>query len=589
MPTHRRRSLGLAAALWSAACLEETVEPQGQFGRPIPLATGDGSALPRLAFIDEGCPADAPPGGCPGMGPDGCRTLLVDSLAPLTALRDPDRREGSGPALSRECLALRAAGGLAAPEVSSADLAAAVTRFRFADVPLLRAPAAGENGWTWTAGDEDVAVEPGGVLGGNVLRQFAIRIRDPVDDPPTLTFYGEFPGTETDLADQGRAFLPLQFPGRLLGRDVGDHCDIGGSDCSVGGFDLSQSREQIALEPTRMVMDACIASPPCAVRWDQDPFDAFAIGECRARQGPDADTACVPPTDPARGGRAASLVVATGVPGLVLFDDSATRMFGDLQALPDCTAVDADTRACLESIDGVLRLSGWPPAGEDHPLVRLRVRSLALVPGLTRTRGIGACERLERRQTALLRQCTRFRRALQQEGDIRDTTPPYSGTDDDADGESHEHDIANSSIAVLGETQLGRGTTLPDPTRWISVLVLPHTHPLPLSLRRDVAPEAIQPDGLVGTVLFERTDTILDYTDQNPGLRMSCLDPREGQCLVAPDCQVDGQRACCFGLPLNLLVDFIVDGEDDTCCAALSAAELEEIKGLGRCRGTAPT
>jgi hypothetical protein len=58
--------------------------------------------------------------------------------------------------------------------------------------------------------------------------------------------------------------------------------------------------------------------------------------------------------------------------------------------------------------------------------------------------------------------------------------------------------------------------------------------------------------------------------------------------LVAPECHDDAQAACCFGLPLNLLVEFIVLGDDDTCCAALSAEELDEIKQIGACEATSP-
>ena len=41
-------------------------------------------------------------------------------------------------------------------------------------------------------------------------------------------------------------------------------------------------------------------------------------------------------------------------------------------------------------------------------------------------------------------------------------------------------------------------------------------------------------------------------------------------------------------LPLSLLVDFITGAEDETCCAALSAAELEEIQTQGFCSETQP-
>ena len=117
---------------------------------------------------------------------------------------------------------------------------------------------------------------------------------------------------------------------------------------------------------------------------------------------------------------------------------------------------------------------------------------------------------------------------------------------------------------------------------------MPADHPLTLSLRRDVSPEAIEPDGLLGTALFDDTLAVIDYTDPNPGIRARCLDPRSGDCLVAPDCGHDTQPACCYGLPLDLLVQFIVQGEDDTCCVALSTDELAEIQQQGVCVGVEP-
>jgi hypothetical protein len=177
---------------------------------------------------------------------------------------------------------------------------------------------------------------------------------------------------------------------------------------------------------------------------------------------------------------------------------------------------------------------------------------------------------------ALTRQCGRFVEAFEASGNIEDTTPPYRS----------DRPSSNTSVMVLGEANFAAGQLAPDPTRWLETLVLPATHPAVLSLRRDVAPEAIQPDGLIGAALFRDTIAVLDYTDPNPGLRLACLDPRSGDCLVAPDCAADAQPACCFGMPLPLLVEFIVFGDGEVCCGALSAAELAEIQSQGLCLGT---
>jgi hypothetical protein len=290
--------------------------------------------------------------------------LLVDSLAPFTALRDP---EASGSRLSLECLEVRPAAGLFAPEPSDEDRQAAVARFRFDELPLVRSPASGE-GWAWTAGNQQRAIEPAGVLGGNLLRNLSVAIRTPgpeTHEVPTVTLYGEFPGNETILANQGRAFLPVQFPGRLLGRELFDRCDVDEGRCEVDGFDVSTSAPEPALVASRMVMDACIAIPPCTLRYDSYKDDPFEQGECSLRRGPTSNVRCIEPSHPTYGGLPASLVVATGVPGLVLFSDSVTRMFGELAELPRCptplsptSEIGGDPRACLIGYDGVLRFSG---------------------------------------------------------------------------------------------------------------------------------------------------------------------------------------------------------------------------------------
>jgi hypothetical protein len=57
-----------------------------------------------------------------------------------------------------------------------------------------------------------------------------------------------------------------------------------------------------------------------------------------------------------------------------------------------------------------------------------------------------------------------------------------------------------------------------------------------MALRRDVNPEALQPDGLLGTALFHDSDVVLDYTDGTPGVRVSCSDPDDGTCMALPTC-----------------------------------------------------
>ncbi|MCX4244452.1 hypothetical protein [Paraliomyxa miuraensis] len=579
------------------ACSAEPIAIDGQYGRNLALAHGDGSVLPRLAFIDEGCPGETAAGGCDPSGSRQCRMLLIDSLAPLSVLRDPEASAGSR--LSIECLEVRPAGTIFAELEADAtdeermrherDLQDAVARFRFDELPLVRAADADD--WSWTAGNQSNAIEPDGVLGGNLLRNFAVAIRTAGPDDATVTLYGEFPGSETILADQGRAFLPVQFPGRLLGRELSDRCEVEDGPCDLPGFDISTSAPELPLQPSRMVMDACVAIPPCAPRYLTSPDDPFGPGMCDLTRGPSLTAMCDEPTDPILGGFSASLVVATGVPGLVLFSDSAARMFGDLEAMPPCptpisptTEIDGTLPACLIGNDGVLHFAGWPSAGEDAPLLRLRVRSLALVPGADRSRAKGPCERADERRDAAHLQCLRYQKRAELTGDIRDAAPPYSAEVDEAeDLDGVAGDQAGASLAVLGEPFLEDGSGGPRPSHWIPTTVLPADHPLALAVRRDVAPEALEPDGLLGTALFPGTEAVLDYTDLNPSLRLSCLAPHDGRCQVLPECHDDRQTACCHGLPRTLLDELIRLLDDDTCCGAVSARDLAELQQAGHC------
>jgi hypothetical protein len=537
--------------------------------------TGDGAALPRLAYIDEGCPGPAAAGGCETSGPRTCRPLLLDTALPVTTL--PHRRPGDTKLeLRMECLEVRQAGGLAAAAPSPGDLDHAVTRLRIHDLPLLRADAAETLAATWSAGDETLEVEVAGVLGGNVLRHLAVRLEDSL--VPTVRFFDDYPGSEEDLAREGRAFLRVQFPGRLLGKGVPDRCTIDGEDCQLPGLDLTPDQDPLVLVPTRMVLDACVAPPPCAVAYT--PGVAPAPGTCSLQPGPDAADTCASAD---AGGLSASLVVATSVRGLVLFSDSLERFFGAADTYPDCADVGAAAGAvCREGQDASLAIPGWPRAGVDAPLQRVRIRSLALVPGGDDSREPGPCTRVDRRLAAARQQCRRYTLAAAQTGDgIYGVSPPFSARSDAEDGPSHGDDPAATGLVVLGEAFLPSDTSAPDPTRWIEARILPADHPFTLSLRRDVAPEALQPDGLLGTALLDGTDTILDYRADPPGVRTRCLHPESGACLALPRCAKDGDAACCHGMPAKLLQEFLEVARDDVCCGALSAEAREAISATG--------
>ncbi|MBC8070534.1 MAG: hypothetical protein IAG13_19540, partial [Deltaproteobacteria bacterium] len=141
--------------MWLASCATPEVVGEGLLGEPIALMSGDASPLPRLAFVDEGCPGADAQGGCDDPGRP-CAPLLIDSLTPLTTLK----REGiDEPSFHRECLEVRGGTGLAAEAPSGDALEEAVARFRFLDVPMVRAPAEGSSRWSWSAGDNAGPIE----------------------------------------------------------------------------------------------------------------------------------------------------------------------------------------------------------------------------------------------------------------------------------------------------------------------------------------------------------------------------------------------------------------------------------------------
>ncbi|MBL9100849.1 MAG: hypothetical protein JNL82_07820 [Myxococcales bacterium] len=584
------------AAFLLLACNFDSIEAEGAFGSPIALATGDKVRVPRLAWLPEACPGTAggcsevclgPPETCPA---DACLPVLVDSGTAITTLSGVDLAD-TNPA--RTCFELRSAAAVMSGDPAAAADARAV--FRFSSVPLAlapRDPAGAEQDWSWRLGNAGAPGHVGGIIGGNLLREFAVLFshrRDPARFD--ITFYREFPGSEEVLADQGRAAIPLQFPGLLLGKDITDVCQAGGESCDfMNPFD--RQRVASALQPTRMVVDACLAAPPAMAEWvpskracrlspgpgSREGFYRSATG-ASGKAAADSTSCTVIPVSPDESGPnrgyEASLVVATGVPGLILFEDSARRLFQDLD-LPACSAGggvigsnDLTAPACIDGYAGKLDLPGWPPAGSDSsPVLQIRVRSVGLVPGLAETAGASACQRLEWRQKALKAQC---------DSAARGRGPRLAGGSVCASA-------ARSTAAVLGEAFVREsrgGKPGPNPSRWITTLVIPADHPMVTALRRDVNPEALQPDGLLGSVLFHDSDVVLDYTDGTPGLRVSCSDPDDGTCTALPACDSDRggsetPTACCYGLPEDLLISLIDDGAY-ACCAALSPSTIDEL------------
>jgi hypothetical protein len=469
---------------------------------------------------------------------------------------------------AKECLEVRAAGGLLTAPDDPEVLSRSTASFRFREAPIIRAPGDEVDGWAWEAGDDRNPIGVGGVLGGNILHDFAFELRHLDGEQASLAVFSNYPGNETVLGDQGRAYIRLAYPGRLLGRLLSDRCELGpGLDCRLSTFNLDQNNQELLFDRTRALVDACVAPPPCALDWIND-------SSCRLRSGGVDSGACSSSL-----GGGATLLVATGVPGLVLFDDSATQLFGPLDQLPSCDAapLGAELQACREADVGRLVLPGWAPLEQ---LTRLRVRSLGLVEGLTQPTGSNPCQRLRARLEGLEHQCQGF---LVEHRPVRP--------------EPHTGESIGTSALVIGEVALGSDQLAPDPTVWIETLIVPATAAPVIALRREVVPEGAQPDGLLGGALLRNTETVLDFTEsvEDPGVRVRCLDPG-ARCLAVPACAADvgtvefesadaGRTNCCFGLPSDLIAEIVLGGKDkqaprveDACCSALPRAAITDFQ-----------
>lgn len=585
-------AFSVAAGL-SVACAEPEVIGFGEYGRPIDLIA-DGSALPRLASqsLIESC--DAPAGPCPSIcletepgncPPDACLPALIDSGSPFTVL------PGDGYALGRGCVGVRQGYGVVDDVI---DFASSVTRFRFSQVPLLTAPSTKAGPWEWDAGsgpsiegEQARRIDVGAVIGGNLLRHFAVRLTHQ-NNQRSVTFYEQFPGTQKGLADLGFAFLRLQFPGRLLGTRVNDRCAFGeGVACDLDQLQLSAFQGDLNFEETRMMVDACVAPPPCAPLWEVE--DSTGRRDCELRPGraatlADAGRRCVDADDPEGGGRGASFVVATGVDNLVLFEDSAIRMFGPPAELPPCSGGDplpSSQRACLEDENAELHVTGY---GRVDGLRRVRIRSLAVVAGDTQPSAPGPCTRLRRRLTAAELSC----RGLD---DLDRPHAPNISTELRRD----------EAVLIKGETMWGFGQTTPNPSTWLLTTILPADSTIAMNIRREAGTNAVQPDGLLGTTLLDNTDVVLDYTerDDSIGIRAACTQRNVSTCMALPACSPSNPRAgesepgresCCWGMPANLVEDALTRPGNgaEACCPTLTAAALERVQRFGACRDVIP-
>lgn len=581
---------GLLGVLALGACTEQRARLEGQPGVYFEVAADAVREVPRAAIRLGECYGD--PGGCAtyctqdpitcaATAPDACQLAIFDSAAPF-AMFAGEAAGGDDDAV-RTCFELRSSPGLTnAPAGPDPD---AVARVRLLDAPAMRVSRDSGEAWSWELGDDRSPTQHSPVvLGGSLLADFAVSFKDPVDGPSgavQVALAPDYVGSEGSLADTGSVYLRLQYPSVLAGGQLDDQCQVGSSDCDLGEIEWSTGQWRSLLQPHRLIVDACVAAPPCAVAFDRALGPLSADPQCHLAPRRDDPSSCADATDPERGGRRATMVVASAMPGAALIEDSAVQILGDLSDLPECgslpTPVPDTVRACTESTAGSLSSPGWPRLDD---LAVLRVRSVALVSGNEGAQGPGACERLERRLQGLQRQCER----------TAESRAPWKPTDT-------PEDETDEGAIVVGEVQWTTGDG-PDPSAWIRTIILPSASALVNFTRRDTGTDAAQIDGFIGSALLRHSELVLDYTEEErpPGVRFRCLDPGDGRCLSIPGCRGSeggrgepGTASCCHGLPQSLLSDIILPSDssfppppraEDTCCVALAPGVRDQLEAI---------
>lgn len=486
--------------------------------------------------------------------PSACGILLVDSLAPLSTSLRPELEEA---AYFSTCAQLRSPPyeGLNQSEV----------RFRIHDLGTLALPALKTPSDRWTLGDGRTL---SGVLGGDFLLQFAAEFRFVRGARPQARFFRRLPGAPQRLENRGLSYLAAQSPGKFLGRVPGDQCElVPGLDCDRPIAQLGNLETQKIMPPSRLQLDVCMAPPPCVLVKERGQG-------CVLRAGFENFAACTPwEGTPASG---ASLIVATSVPGIVLFSDSASRIVPDFANLIECGRVPEDLGSpslfCLDSeSDGELHVPGWEPL---TGLTTLKVASLAVLSGEVSQFSDHPCERWERRLRGLAAQCAAF---------DRDSTASYPEL------EASQEPLLSPSLghSFLQAGALGTPVRTQERTKgWLPITIVPSSAPIVTNLRRSSGTIAAQADGLLGVAAFSQTLTYLDFTEreQRPGLRVQCLEPQEQLCRSLPACSADASAkdaSCCHGLPQSQLAEAILatplPERPHPCCAALSQSKRDEF------------
>ena len=367
-------------------------------------------------------------------------------------------------------------------------------RGSFRNVSLLKLPLS-------PAGDGSVI--PGGILGGDILRNYSVDIRFGATCPGSLptdtalcssvTFWGHLGPDLGFLEDSGYAVLRFSLFG-------------GGEVSAEGDPDFLGQRGPLVLQPTRVVFRTCAAPKPFL------PTDA-------------RDTCCQE-SDAQRlkTGVDLALMLDTGVGPLVLSRSAWTRVLAALAAQADPAAMPAE-------MSGTLDIATWPTP---IPATWSTIPRFALVDNETGgATDPGPCVELGRsRRIEQVSVIVQAAEAMQVATDV--CTQP-------CDNDAREADKSQNSAAYL---ELN-GT--------IAVAVIADEEPYLQGLRFDVRPEGPELDGVVGAGALGQSRVEIDYASDSKRAVFSCEQGVErAKCFAAARCPRlpnPGDQHYCFGLP----------------------------------------
>jgi hypothetical protein len=360
----------------------------------------------------------------------------------------------------------------------------------------------------------DGSILPGGILGGDILRNYSVDIRfgatcpgSTVTDPnhcSSVTFWGHLGPDIGFLEDSGYAVLRFSLFG-------------GGEVSADGDPDFLGQRGPLVLQPTRVVFRTCAAPKPFA---PTDPRDLTCCKEADAEL--------------LKTGVDLALMLDTGVGPLVLSRSAWTRVLAALTAQMDPAAMPAE-------MSGTLDIATWPT-----PIAAIwsTIPRFALVDNETGgATDPGPCVELARsRRIEQVSVAVQAAEAMQMPTDV--CTQP-------CDNDVREPDKSQNSAAYLELNGLNvNGLNVP-----IAVAVIADEEPYLQGLRFDVRPEGPELDGVVGAGALGRSRVEIDYASDSKRAVFSCeLGVMRAECWAAARCPrlpKFGDTHFCFGLPAH--------------------------------------